>query len=461
MIRNFFSFLLFLFVVLHSTQGAPHLYRRHHSYYHHRSPYHVNYSPFSLPKRTYFGVESSAFPNDLEEPVANDQVKGGIKNSNPTQIKTPMKLFSERKNGYQFGSSLSSLQEKFSEAKRVNPGSLKSQQISPDNSVIYPSIDSDLNEETANLPVLAEPIRKPTKGSTKGSSDAKSKINSKTKQTSQNAEIAEAFPSSAKPSLSEDPTKIESPTKVESPIKVDSPAKDETSKESSIVASNERAISNESNPDVKTNSLDSKLLSPSSTEQPATTLSPSASPMASSESSLEIKEVKVDIVASDVVKIESNDALKSEAKPEAVKVESIVIKEVVKPESGPESVVNKLETPVKSAESIVSPAHEPVTVKVDAQPVSEPKQPTVESVLPAETILDVRKKPSEVVSPSITAISSAISPEQTVPKIESNVSPVAELSPVKSVSSVDVPPVSANTESSLLLENETGSPLIN
>lgn len=533
MICKFFNFCLLLFVVLHATNGAPHLYR-HHSYYHHRSPYHVNYSPFSLPKRTYsFGAESS-FANDLEDTASNDQVKGGVKNSNPNQIKTPMKLFSERKNGYQFGSSLSSLQEKFSEAKRANAGSIKSQQSSPD-SVIYPSADSDLNEETANLPVLDLDLN-PVKGSTKGSADAKSKV--KTKISSQTADA----PSPIKPASNESPVKVEGPVKVESPVKtetpakIESPVKEETpvkietptkietpakiesptkvdsipvkvenSKESSNV--NDAPTINESSSDV----LNSKVASPSSTEQPATTLlSPAANPAPNAEISIEIKEIKVDnIVKADpnvvisseanVVKIESNEASKSVVKPEAVKPESVNIVSIVnkpeeapvksesivstvgtvakpeevvlKPESNsPESVVNnkieKVDAPVKAAEIEHSP------VKMDALPASvQPpavESAPVESSPAAEPILDVRKKPveSEVVNSSASIV--ATSPEQIVPKPESNVIATAQsnviASPVKSVSSVDVPPVapvSANTESSLVLENETASPLIN
>ena len=491
MINKIFSFCFLLFIILDYTESTPHLYRSaHHSYYHHRSPYHVNYSPFNLPKRQYFNVESSIY-NDLDENLANEPVKGGIKNTNlkvPNQIKTPMKVFSERKNGY-LSSSLSSFQENYSEAKRANPtSSIKQQQQSfnPDSSVIYP-IGSDSDDNTAALPVLdtlsdfkkkvESPLSSIKKGSDTKSADTKTKI-SKPKIT-----LVEPLSSTQ--------------ATIENPIKIENNIKDETV-----------ATSNESNLAIKTSQLDNKSTVSSTTEQPATTLtdsnlSPSSSnsKTGNADSNLEIKEIKIDSIAiseADVVKLESLnespakiDSLKidsikidldvTSAKPEieAVKIDAIVIKpeEISKPENV--LLPDKQETPVVAAKPEESKLAESVP-KVDSsltsssQTISESKpiimaNPIVSSNSES-SLIDVRKNLDNVEKPIIDIVnnivnSTAVAAEQTVPsKTESDLSNllINQIKNQSIKSSVDIPPSStSNTESSLILESGTDTPMIN
>lgn len=437
MINKMLSFCLLLFTVLYFVECSPHLYRRHHSYYHHRSPYHVNYRP------VFFGVESSLY-NDLEDHSSNEPVKGGIKNTNqnPT-IKTPMKLFSERKNGY-LSSSLGSFQEKLSGTKLANPSSIKQSSIQESSSsIIYPNPDSDLNENTAHLPVLDLNEKKIESSLKKGS-----KTNPKSKPSL----------TSIQPSSTTTTTVI--------PIKI----------ENTVNTVKDTAVNDETN--LKTNQLN-KVASSSAQDQPATTLS-----SLNIIDNLEIKEIKIDTVAisePNVVKINSlnespnvskapADVVKPEevAETETVKLETVVVK--------PEEVANK-PVDVLIKEVLIANnqevANKPESIVNNETPVAKPEVGVVDSVVkvpvieskpiimedsPVEVnLLDVRKKVVEKSPGSIDQVV-GINAENPVSSVVDQ-SKNAVNSPNKS--SVDVSPVAANTENSLVLENATDSPLVN
>lgn len=192
MMNKILNYLFILFVILHSINCNPHLYRRHN--YHYRSPYHVSYNPYNLPKHhsTYFGVESSIY-NDLDDHDSNEPVKGGVKkstNQNPS-IKTPMKVFSERKNSH-LSSSLSTFQEKLTGLKRPINSIKQSQSTIQENltPIVYPN--SDLNDNTANRPSFenAESDDKKTENLFKKTSKINTKSKSTTTTTTQIPELS-------------------------------------------------------------------------------------------------------------------------------------------------------------------------------------------------------------------------------------------------------------------------------
>jgi len=87
--------------------------------------------------------------NDLDDNSSNEPVKGGVKSSNQNPnvlIKTPMRLFAERKNGYL--ASLGSTLQKPTDVKSAQ-GSIKQSSIQENMSpIIYPSPDADVTADT-------------------------------------------------------------------------------------------------------------------------------------------------------------------------------------------------------------------------------------------------------------------------------------------------------------------------